>query len=84
MSDIHLTPEQAQRLTKMAGERGGIDSAALRRALIEDDWSGVAAVLSAEDAAKVRAVWQDKGKLAALMQDPAVRRLLEQLGGRYG
>ena len=84
MSDIHLTPEQAQRLAKMAGERGGIDPAALRRALTEDDWSGVAAVLSAEDAAKVRAVWQDKEKLAALLDNPAVKQLLAQLGGRHG
>ena len=84
MSEIHLTAEQMARLAVMMKGSGGIDTAALNRALTADDWSGVAAVLSAEDTAKVRAVWQDKEKLAALMQDPAVQRLLEQLGGRYG
>lgn len=84
MSDFHLTAEQLARLTAMGKDRAGIPPDALQKALVQDDWSGLASLLSAEDTAKVRAVWQDKEKLAALMQDPAVQRLLEQLGGRHG
>ena len=83
MSDLHLTPEQVQRLAATV-KGGGIDPAAMNRALTEDDWSGLTAVLSAEDTAKVRAVWQDKEKLAALLDNPAVKQLLAQLGGRHG
>lgn len=84
MSDFHLTAEQLGRLSALGKETAGLPSDALHKALTQDDWSGLQSLLSAEDTAKVRAVWQDKEKLNALLQDPAVRQLLEQLGGRHG
>jgi len=76
-----ITPEQMEKLLTLAAERLNTTPDALKTALQQNGLQGVGGALTAQDAARAEAVLQDKDKLTALLADPAVRRLLDQLLG---
>ena len=71
-----ITPEQTEKLLALAAGRLGTTPDALRSTLQQN---GLQGALSPENAARAAAVLQDKDKLTALLADPSVRRLLEQI-----
>lgn len=73
-----ITPEQMEKLLEMAASRLNTTPDALKKTLTQN---GLEGTLSGQDAARARAVLQDKDKLAALLADPSVRQLLGQLLG---
>lgn len=73
-----ITPEQMEKLLEMAAARLNTTPDALRKTVAQN---GLEGMLSQQDAARAHAVLGDKEKLSALLADPSVRRLLEQLLG---
>lgn len=73
-----ITPEQMEKLLEMAAAQLHTTPDALRKTLAQN---GLEGALSPQDAARAHAVLGDKDKLNALLSDPSVRRLLEQLLG---
>ena len=73
-----ITPEQMEKLLALAAGRLNTTPDALKKALQQN---GLQGTLSEQDAARAQAVLQDKDALTALLADPSVRRLLEQLLG---
>lgn len=71
-----ITPEQTEKLLALAAGRLGTTPDALRTTLQQ---SGLQGALSPQDAARAAAVLQDKERLNALLADPSVRQLLEQI-----
>ena len=71
-----ITPEQTEKLLALAAGRLGTTPDTLRSTLQQN---GLQGALSPQDAARAAAVLQDKDKLTALLADPSVRRLLEQI-----
>lgn len=74
-----ITPEQMEKLLALAAGRLGTTPEQLKTALRQQGLQGLGAGLTAQDAARAEAVLQNKDQLAALLADPSVRRLLEQL-----
>lgn len=81
MNDASLSPEQMEKLLQLAARRLGTDAQTLRNAYQQGGLSGISASLSDDDSTKVASYLQDKEKTAALLQDPAIQRLLIQLLG---
>lgn len=73
-----MTPEQLEQLLRFAATRLGTTPEHLKTALQQQGLQGIPS-LTPQQAAKARAVMGDKEKLAALLQDPAVRSLIGQL-----
>ncbi len=76
-----ITPEQMEKLLTLAAGRLNTTPDALKQALQQKGLQGVGDSLSPQDAARAQSVLQDKDKLTALLADPSVRRLLDQLLG---
>ena len=72
-----LTPEQMDKLLRLAGEKLGADPEQLKEAFRKDGLKGISGALSPE----AQAVIGDKDKAEALLQNPAIQRLLIQLLG---
>ena len=81
MNDSTLTPEQMEKLLGLAAQRLGTSPQALKNAYRQGGLKGISSALSAEDAAKAESFLGDNQKTAALLQDPAIQRLLIQLLG---
>ena len=81
MNDPSFSPEQMEKLLQLAAQRLGTNAQALRNAYQQGGLKGISSALSAEDAAKAESILSDKDKTAALLQDPAIQRLLIQLLG---
>lgn len=81
MNDPSFSPEQMEKLLQLAAQRLGTNPQALKNAYQQGGLKGISSALSAEDAAKAQNILQDKDKAAALLQDPAIQRLLIQLLG---
>ena len=76
-----FTPAQMEKLLQVAAERMGTTSDALKAAFQKGGLRGLSAALTPEDAARAEALLTDKDKATALLQDPAMQRLLIQLLG---
>lgn len=74
-----ITPEQLEKLLSLAAGRMGTTPEQLKRSIQQQGLQGVAAGMSAQDAARAQNVLENPDKLTALLADPSVRRLLEQL-----
>lgn len=74
-----ITSEQLEKLLTLAATRLNTTPQALKTALQQNGLQGMGKTLTAEDAARAQAVLQDKDRLTALLTDPSVKRLLEQL-----
>ena len=79
-----LTPEQLEALLTYAGQRLGTTPEALKETMAREGLYGLSrkaadAGLSPEAAAQAEAWIRDPEKAEALMNNPAVRRLLGQL-----
>ncbi len=77
MKEPSFTPEQTEKLLAIAGQKLGIDPQTLRETYQKEGLKGLSAALSPE----AQAVIGDQQKTAALLQDPAIQRLLIQLLG---
>lgn len=77
MNQPSFTPEQMEKLLAIAGQKLGTDPQKLKEAYQQGGLKGISAALSPE----AQAVIGDKQKTAALLQDPAIQRLLIQLLG---
>lgn len=73
-----ITPEQMEKLLEMAASRLNTTPDKLKQTLAQN---GLEGALSQQDAARAQAMLEDKDKLSALLADPSVRRLLNQLLG---
>lgn len=73
-----IIPEQMEKLLEVAAAQLNTTPDALKKTLAQN---GLEGALSQQDAARAHAVLGDKEKLNALLADPSVRRLLEQLLG---
>lgn len=82
MADISFTPEQLQKLLNYAGQRLGTTPEKLKAAFQQGGLSALSQALSPEEAAKAENLIQNKEQAEALLQDPAVQRLLIQLLGQ--
>ena len=82
MADVSFTPEQTEKLLVYAAGRLGIPPEQLREAFRQKGVAGLTATLHPEEAQQAAAVLQDREKVAALLQDPTVRRLLAQWLGQ--
>ena len=76
-----FTPAQMEKLLQVAAERMGTTPDALKTAFQKGGLRGLSAALTPEDAARAEDLLSDKDKAAALLQDPAMQRLLIQLLG---
>lgn len=90
MAELSFTPEQMEKLLAYAGQRLGTTPEQLKAVFQQKGLAGLSdfaekAVhsdrLTPEETAKTQALLQDKEKIAALMQDPAVQQLLSRLLG---
>ncbi len=81
MNDASLSPEQMEKLLQLAARRLGTDAQTLKSAYQQGGLSGISASLNSEDGAKVASYLQDTEKTTAMLQDPAIQRLLIQLLG---
>lgn len=77
MKEPTFTPDQMEKLLAIAGQKLGTDPQKLKEAYQQNGLKGISAALSPE----AQAVIGDKQKAAALLQDPAIQRLLIQLLG---
>lgn len=77
MKEPSFTPEQMEKLLAVAGQKLGTDPQTLKEAYRQGGLDGISATLSPE----AQAVLGDKQKVAALLSDPAIQRLLNQLLG---
>ncbi len=75
MNTPSLTPKQMEQLLHLAAGRLGTPTDKLKETLEKDGLAGVSATLPPE----MQQVLADREKLTALLADPAVRKLLEQL-----
>ncbi|MBQ6848566.1 MAG: hypothetical protein IJN76_00750 [Clostridia bacterium] len=73
-----ITPEQMEKLLEMAASRLNTTPDKLKQTLAQN---GLEGALSQQDAARAQAMLEDKDKRSALLADPSVRRLLNQLLG---
>lgn len=71
MKGMHISEQQAQELLKMAAGRLGTTPEALAKTLNTD---------GSDLPPQVAALMQDKSRLEAILQQPAVKELLEKLG----
>lgn len=82
-----FTPEQMEKLLRYAGKRLNTSPEQLREAFEKGGLFGLAqqakesSALSAEAAEQAQVLIQDKEQAAALLNDPAVQNLLQQLLG---
>lgn len=74
-----IAPEQVNQLLRLAAGRLGTTPDRLKAALEQKGLQGLENNLTPQDASRAQAILQDKDALAALLRDPAVRRLLEQI-----
>ena len=81
MNDPSFTPEQLDKLLTYAGQRLGTTPEQLNEAFRQNGLRGISSALSPNEAAQAEALISDKDKAAALLQDPAIQRLLIQLLG---
>ncbi|MBQ8683138.1 MAG: hypothetical protein IJ518_01310 [Clostridia bacterium] len=81
MAELSMTPEQMERLLVYASGRLGTTPEKLKAAFRQNGLAGLSAALTPEEAGRAEAVLGDREKAAALLQDPAVQRLLIQLLG---
>lgn len=72
MNGMHLSEQQAQQLLNLAAQKLGTTPAELARSLNRDG-GGLPP--------QVAALMQDKARLEAILQQPAVKELLDKLGG---
>ena len=77
MSQPTFTPEQMEKLLALAGQKLGTDPQKLKEAYQQGGLKGISAALSPQ----AQEVIGDKKKAAALLEDPAIQRLLIQLLG---
>ncbi len=81
MADTSFTPEQMEKLLAYASTRLGTTPEQLKATFQREGLAGLSATLSPEEQGQAAAVLRDREKAAALLQDPAVQRLLIQLLG---
>lgn len=81
MNEPSFTPEQLDKLLAYAGQRLGTTPEKLKETFQKNGLKGLSSALSADEAAQAEALISDKDKAAALLQDPAIQRLLIQLLG---
>lgn len=81
MNESAFSPQEMEKLLALAAGRLGTTPDALRTAFQKGGLRGISAALTPEDAAKAETLLADKEKAAALLQDPAIQRLLIQLLG---
>lgn len=72
MKGMHISEQQAQELLKMAAQRLGTTPEALAKTLNTD---------GGNLPPQVAALMQDQSRLEAILQQPAVKELLDKLGG---
>lgn len=70
MKGMHISEQQAQELLKMAAQRLGTTPEALAKTLNTD---------GGKLPPQVAALMQDKSRLEAILQQPAVKELLDKL-----
>lgn len=79
MNQTPLTPEEMEKLLGLAANRLNTTPDKLKTALNREGLGGLANHITPQQAARAGELLEDKEKLTALLQDPAVRRLLDQL-----
>ncbi len=82
MAEMNFTPDQLEKLVAYASKRLGTTPEQLKTAFQQGGLAGISAALSPEEAAKAEGLIGSKEQAAALMNDPAVQRLLIQLLGK--
>ena len=75
MNPSSLTPQQMEQLLAIAAGRLGTPTEKLKEAFEKDGLKGVSAALPPE----AQTLLGDRNKMAALLQDPAMRKLLTEL-----
>lgn len=79
MNTSPISPQQLEQLLSLAATRLNTTPDKLKTALHQEGLGGLANNLSPQQAARAGELLEDKDKLAALLRDPAVRRLIDQL-----
>lgn len=79
MNQSPIAPEQLEKLLSLAATRLNTTPDKLKTALHQEGLGGVVSNLSPGQAARAGELLEDKDKLTALLRDPAVRRLINQL-----
>lgn len=75
MNPPSLTPQQMEQLLTLAAGRLGTPTEKLKETFEKEGLKGLSAALPPE----AQELLGDRDKMAALLKDPAVRRLLSQL-----
>ena len=76
-----ITPEQMQALVNYAAGRLGMSPEQLAGTVKAQGLDGLASHLSAEDAAKIRDLPNDRAQAEQILQSPQAQALLRQLTG---
>ncbi len=79
MNQSPISPAQLEKLLALAATRLNTSPDTLKSALHQEGLGGLANNLTPQQAARAGELLEDKDKLAALLKDPAVRRLIDQL-----
>ena len=72
MKGMHISPQQAEELLQLAAQKLGTTPEALARTLNQG---------GTDLPPQIAALMQDKGRLEAILQQPAVKELLDKLNG---